>query len=97
MNCKATIELVWIYSEKGEIVFDLSANFYVRITGDIYMKMMDVFYINSRFLYRIEKKNSVSEFFPNTFRNLGVKGNLISISSTKRKESKNFSQSRILY
>lgn len=62
MNCKNKIELVWIYSEKGETVFDLSANVYVRIADDVYMKMMHAFYINSRFLYRIEKKIFIRDF-----------------------------------
>ena len=62
MNCKNKIELVWIYSEKGKTVFDLSANVYVRIADDVYMKMMHAFYINSRFLYRIEKKLFIRDF-----------------------------------
>ena len=63
VNCKTKIELVWIYSEKGETVFDLSANVYVRTADDVYMKMMRAFYINSRFLYRIEKKTHYQRFF----------------------------------
>lgn len=62
MNCKNKIELVWIYSEKGKTVFDLSANVYVRIADDVYMKMMHAFYINSGFLYRIEKKLFIRDF-----------------------------------
>ena len=95
MNCKNKIELVWIYSEKGKTVFDLSANVYVRIADDVYMKMMHAFYINSRFLYRIEK-NSLSEIFSNIFRKLETKGNLISMLSIKGKEKKTISQSRKL-